>query len=156
MGEGGWRTNYKGCKHVPFVQCYLNPEDLGLKSVKNFKQYLKHKIRLFRVFPSVLYLTLYILLISKNPCIQFTGVESKGIQPSPPHLPLKCNHPRRRKGKYCCLKTVIFRISAVTVITKNTGITNWCFRIFYTNIYICNYLYFERTDLNFSEMRRIL
>lgn len=31
---------------------------------------------------------------------------------------------------------------------------NCCFRIFYTNIYICNYLYFERTNLNLSEKRR--
>ena len=55
----GWRKNYKSCKHFPFIQCYLNLEDLGLSkvSVRNFKQYLKHRIRLFRVFPSVSYLT---------------------------------------------------------------------------------------------------
>lgn len=99
VGEGGWRKNYKGCKHVPFIQCYLNPEDLGLKFVKNFKQYLKHEIRLFRVLPSVLYLTLYILLISKNPCIQFTGVESKGIQPFPPTPATEMQPPQAKEGK---------------------------------------------------------
>ena len=60
----GWRKNYKSFKHFPFIQCYLNLEDLGLSkaSVRNIKQYLKHRITLFRVFPSVSYLTQRIVL----------------------------------------------------------------------------------------------
>jgi len=29
----GWRKNNKSCKHFPFIQCYLNLEDLGLSKI---------------------------------------------------------------------------------------------------------------------------
>lgn len=57
--EVDWRKNCKSCKHLPFIQFHLNSHELGLSevSVRNFKQYLKHRIRLFRIFPSVSYPT---------------------------------------------------------------------------------------------------
>lgn len=157
--EVGQRKNYKSCKHYPFIQCYLNLEDLGLSkvSVRNFKQYLKPRIRLFGVFLTVSYLTQRIVLTyieeSLHANSRMWRERSYGHSPTP--LPPATETQPSQEKEYICLTAD----SDIIFCGNSHHQEHWNQElvllqdILHRHLF-CNCLYFERANVNLAKMRR--
>lgn len=150
--EVDWRKNCKSCKHLPFIQFYLNPRELGLSevSVRNFKQYYNTGLDYSKYFLQcpILHREQYLLTL-KSLCISNHCVQKECTTIYPHTHPFLCHWNATileetiqlfdRRHTIFCSKS-----SARTLEIETRALLGPL---------LCKYLYFERASIHLAEMR---